>query len=250
MENQELYAGNNFRIYKYENKHYFNRRMGSPRHYINYITQGNARYVTNRGTFEFGPGDFFYIPMGLSYEIYTWGPEICVTHSCGFNLFPEARTRHFKLQTLPKEYVDEFMTIPLNFLPDTPTLVKFYALLEKLIPHLEEEEETSPLLETLSKLILENPTARIPTLARQCGLAESTLYVHIKKLTGKTPNAFRIGILMAEALRLVASTDTPVHTIAEQLGFSSVNYFRQQFKLHTSAPPTNYRKRDKLENYS
>ena len=36
---------------------------------------------------------------------------------------------------------------------------------------------------------------------------------------------------------------------ALQLGFSSVNYFRQQFKLHTSAPPASYRKRKKLKDY-
>ena len=249
MDNQQIYAGNNFRTYKYNQPRYVDRRIGSPRHYINYLVSGHCRYVTPKITLEFGPGDFFYIPMGMPSESYWWGQPSCDMHSCGFELFPEARTRRFKFQTLPKEYVDEFLTIPLNFLPDTPTLVKFYGLLEKLIPHLEEEEETSPLLETLSKLILENPTAHIPALAHQCGLAESTLYVHIKKLTGKTPNAFRIGILMAEAIRLVSSTDTPVHAIAEQLGFSSVNYFRQQFKLHTSASPTFYRKRDKLENY-
>lgn len=248
MDNQQLYARNNFRTYKYAQPCYFDRRIGSPRHYINYLSSGHCRYVTPKITLEFGPGDFYYIPIGMPYEIYTWGTDY-LSLSCGFELFPEARTKLFKFQTLPKEYIDEFLTIPLNFLPDTPTLVKFYGLLEKLIPHLEEDEKTSPLLETLSKLILENPTARIPALARHCNLAESTLYVHIKKLTGKTPNAFRMDILMAEALRLVASTDTPVHTIAEQLGFSSVNYFRQQFKLHTSAPPANYRKRDKLENY-
>lgn len=248
MNYQNIYAGNNFRTYKYDTQRYYDRRIGSPRHYINYIVSGYCRYVTPKGTFEFGPGDFFYIPMGMPYEFYAWGADH-VSHSCGFELFPEARTKRFKFQPLPKEYVAEFLSIPRNFLPDTPTLVKFYGLLEKLIPHLEEEEEASPLLETLSKLILENPNARIPALARQCGLAEATLYIHIKKLTGKTPNAFRMDILMAEALRLVASTDTPVHTIAEQLGFSSVNYFRQQFKLHTSAPPASYRKRKKLKDY-
>ena len=248
MNNQNIYAGNNFRIYKNDKPSYYDRRIGSPRHYINYLASGYCRYVTPKAAYEFGPGDFFYIPMGMPYEIYTWGADY-VSRSCGFELFPEARTRHFKFQSLPQEFAKEFLDIPLNFLPDTPTLVKFYALLEKLLPHLEEEEATSPLLEMLSKLILENPTARIPALARQCGLAEATLYVHIKKLAGKTPNAFRMGILMAEALRLVASTDIPIHDIAERLGFASVNHFRQQFKLHTSAVPTAYRNRGKLENY-
>lgn len=248
MDKQQIYAGNNFRTYKYDQPRYFDRRIGSPRHYINYLSSGYCRYVTPKTTLEFGPGDFFYVPMGMPYEIYTWGSDY-LSLSCGFELFPEARTKHFKFQALPKEYIDAFLTIPLNYLPDTPTLVKFYRLLEKLIPHLEEEEESSPLLEALSKRILENPTARIPALARQCGMAEATLYLHVKKLTGKTPNAFRMDILMAEALRLAASTDIPIHDIAEKLGFSSVNYFRQQFKLHTSEPPTNYRKRKKLKDY-
>lgn len=248
MDHQHIYAGNNFRTYSYNSPRYFDRRIGSPRHYINYLIKGNARYVTPRGTYEFGPGDFFYVPMGMSYEIYSWGTEHLL-YSCGFELFPEARTKHFKFQLLPKAFVPEFLTIPLNYLPDTPTLVKFYGLLEKLLPHLGEEDESSPLLEALSAKILEEPTARIPALARHCGLAEPTLYVHVKKLTGKTPNEYRMGVLMSEALRLVASTDIPIHTIAEQLGFSSINYFRQQFKLHTSALPTDYRKRGKLENY-
>lgn len=248
MDDQHIYKGNNFRTYKYDTQKYFDRRIGSPRHYINYIVTGYCRYVTPKGSREFGPGDFFYIPMGMPYEIYSWGADH-MSRSCGFELFPEARTKRFKFQSLPQEFVPEFLDIPLNYLPDTPTLVKFYGLLEKLLPHLEEEEESSPLLETLSKRILEDPTARIPALARHCGLAEPTLYVHVKKLTGKTPNEYRMDVLMAEALRLVASTDIPIHTIAEQLGFSSINYFREQFKRHTSALPTNYRKRGKLENY-
>ena len=242
MDQQQLYSGNNFRIYKYHEKRYFNRRMGSPRHYINYIVKGHARYITPQGVFEFGAGDFFYIPMGLPYDIYAWGSPEHEMLSCGFNLFPEARTKKFKVQHLPKEHVAEFLMIPLDRLPDTPTLVKFYTLLQKLLPHLQETSETPPLLEMLSRLILENPTYRIPALARHCGLAEPTLYVHVKKLTGKTPNEYRMGVLMAEALRLVASTDIPINEIAEQLGFSTVNYFRRQFKLYTSAVPTAYRK--------
>ncbi len=250
MENQQVYAANNFRVYAYDQNKYFNRRMGSPRHYIQYITKGHVRYVTSHKTYSFSQGDLYYLPMGLSYESYCWGAEGYEVYSCGFELFPEARTKKFKPQLLPAEFLPEFLDIPLSRLPSTPTLVKFYTLLEKLLPYLEEDEkETPPLLETLSAKILEDPTARIPALARHCGLAEPTLYVHVKKLTGKTPNEYRMDVLMVEALRLLASTDIPVHTISEQLGFSSVNYFRQQFKIHTSVSPTFYRKQGKLENY-
>ena len=191
MDNQHLYAGNNFQIYHHDEQKYFDRRMGSPRHYINYLAKGNVRYVTTRGTFEFKAGDFYYIPMGTAYEFYNWGRQNCEIHSCGFSLFPETRTKKFKFQNLPSQYIPEFLQIPLQRLPDTPTLVKFYGLLEKLLPHLQEDQIGSPLLESLTKMILQDPTARIPALARQCGLAESTLYVHIKKQTGKTPNEYR-----------------------------------------------------------
>ena len=248
MEDEHLYADNLFRIYKYSTNHYANRRMGSARHYINYITRGHCRYVTAKETVEFKKGDFFYMPMGLCYESHAWGEQGFEMYSCGFCLFPEARMRSFKLQKLPDNFVSAFLQIPLNLLPDSATLSAFYGLLSKLLPFMEEDTtETPPLLEKLSGLVLHNPSARIPELARQCDLAESTLYLHVKELSGKTPNEYRLDVLMAEAVRLLASTDIPVQTIADRLGFSSANYFRLLLKKHTNLTPTQLRKRPRLD---
>lgn len=251
MDTEQLYSTNNFRIYRYEKSYYADRRMGYPRHYINYVARGRSRVVTENGTFETVTGALYYIPMGFAAEIYSWSEDYIQTHSCGFVLFPEARRKRFKYQRLPDHLIPEFLSIPLNRLPDTATLAAFYVFLEKVIPYLEEDETVvkAPLLEKLSALILQEPTARIPALAHKCDLAESTLYVHVKKLTGKTPNEYRMDVLMAEAIRLLASTDIPVSRISERLGFGSVIYFRQVLKKYTTLSPSRFRNRPKLDEF-
>lgn len=246
MDSQYLYAGYNFRIYTH-NGHYTDRRTGSARHYINYIVKGRSRYITPSGTYEVGQGTLFYIPMGLPYELYSWCDDTFELRSCGFTIFPEARNKKFMFQTLPQEFVDEFLQLPLNFLPDSKTLCAFYGFLDRLVPYMEEAPHRPPLLEKLSALILADPLARIPALAQQCGLAESTLFLNVKKLTGKTPNEYKTEVLIGEALRLLASTDIPIHEISEKLGFNSTNYFRELFKKHTKQTPSHFRVRPKLD---
>ena len=246
MDTQYLYDGNNFKVYIHEGR-YTNRKMGSARHYLNCITKGRSKYITPSGTVEIGPGTLFYIPMGMPYEVVSW-PDAGVfeLHSCGFVLFPETKNKNFKFQTLPDEFVEEFLQIPLNQQPDSKTISVFYGLVDRLLPYMEVQEQAPKLLEKLSKLILEDPMARIPDLAQRCGMSESSLFMNVKKLAGKTPNEYRIDVLIAEAVRLLASTDVPIHEIHERLGFNSANYFRELFKKYMILTPYNFRIRSRI----
>lgn len=248
MNVEQLLQTNYFKIYRQPAGYYGDRRVGMPRHYINYRVRGCSRYVTEDGVLEVGPGDLYYVPMGLHAELFGVGEEPAETISCGFILFPEARKRRFCLQKLPPEFIPDIQKIPMNYLPDTDALAQLYGLLSKLLPHMKEKSATTPpLLKKLSNLILQDPLARIPALARECGVSESSLYVHVKALSGKTPNDFRMDILMSEAIRLLASSDIPVNLVAEQLGFSSANYFRKVFREHTGLTPSQLRKRPTLD---
>ena len=248
MDMEQLLQTNYFRTYYRAVGYYADRRVGTPRHYINYRIRGCSRYVTQDSVLEVGPGDLYYVPMGLQVEIFGVGEEPAETISCGFMLFPEARKKRFCLQKLPREFIPEIQKIPTNYLPDTMALAQLYTLLSKLLPHMKEETVTTPaLLEKLSELIRQDPSARVPTLAKECGVSESSLYVQVKALSGKTPNEFRMDVVMSEALRLLASSDIPVHLLADQLGFSSANYFRKVFREHTGLTPTRLRNRPTLD---
>ena len=248
MDVEQLLQTNYFRIYRHPAGYYADRRVGMPRHYINYRIRGRTRYVTEDGVLEVGPGDLYYIPMGMKAEMFDGVDEPTETMSCGFILFPEARKRRFCPQKLPAQFIPDIQKIPMNYLPDTDALAQLYSLLARLLPHMKEEAVTTPaLLEKLSSLIRQDPSARIPTLAKECGVSESSLYVQVKELSGKTPNEFRMDVVISEAIRLLASSDIPIHLVAERLGFSSSNYFRKVFLEHTGLTPSRLRNRPTLD---
>ena len=248
MDMDQLLQTNYFKLYRHPAGYYSDRRVGMPRHYINYRIRGCSRYVAENSMLEVGPGDLYYVPMGLKAEVFTVGDDPIETISCGFILFPEARKRRFCIQKLPSEFIPDIQKIPMNYLPDTDALAQLYSLLSKLLPHMKEETITTPaLLEKLSELIRKDPSARVPNLAKECGVSESSLYVQVKALSGKTPNEFRMDVVMSEAIRMLASSDIPVNLLAEQLGFSSANYFRKVFREHTGLTPSRLRNRPTLD---
>jgi AraC-like DNA-binding protein len=60
---------------------------------------------------------------------------------------------------------------------------------------------------------------------------------------GTSPIAYRNARRLAEARHLLQSTDIPVHEIARQVGFSSVQEFNRLFRRESGVTPTRYRAR-------
>jgi AraC-like DNA-binding protein len=85
--------------------------------------------------------------------------------------------------------------------------------------------------------------ASIATLSRLCGMNIDHLRERFERAYGLTPLAYRQGKRLGEAMRLLASTDSPVQAIARQLGFSSVSHFCARFRAHFGQTPLHARSR-------
>ena len=74
------------------------------------------------------------------------------------------------------------------------------------------------------------------------GVRYSKSYVKnkFKKETGKSIVQYFIGMKIEKAKKLLSFGDKTVNEVSDILGFSSVQYFCRQFKLHTDMTPTTY----------
>jgi AraC-like DNA-binding protein len=74
-------------------------------------------------------------------------------------------------------------------------------------------------------------------------VSRSYLYELFKKEKNFTPGEFLVMIKMVRSASLLEEDDvSPVKTIAQRMGFSTLDYFKKVFKAHFGTTPTRYRK--------
>lgn len=81
------------------------------------------------------------------------------------------------------------------------------------------------------------------SLAKQFGLGRSSLSRLFSHVMGQSPIAYLIGIRIAKASALLASTDLKITEVAFRTGFSDSNYFSRQFKKQCEMTPKEYRQK-------
>ena len=85
----------------------------------------------------------------------------------------------------------------------------------------------------------------LDVLCRHFYLSPKQLHSVIKKATGLTPKQYVIQQRIAEAKRLLTTTDLPIQHIAESVGIPDYSYFIKVFKSVTGHTPTHVRKQQK-----
>lgn len=218
-----------------------NREKGSFRHYLHYLVKGSGVYYTEQGPFTVQAGEFFYLPMDISYTNQLQDRHII---SCGFTHFPESIDRSFLPQKLPDRFIPQFLEIPKNIIPDSAALAMFYNLLSQLIPYMKaaETDYAATLVEKLRIFIWRNYKCQVKDMANYCRMSVPNLYRVLSESGCKTPNQLKQEVLVQKAMLWLADTTNSVERISDQLGFSSANYFRKIFKEHTGKSPRQYRK--------
>jgi AraC-like DNA-binding protein len=101
-----------------------------------------------------------------------------------------------------------------------------------------------PWLEKLMSL-LEDPDAPAPdydALARQVGMALSTLRRRFRKHAGTPLHRYILELRMSKARQMAGNTDLPFKDIAERLGYDNPFYFSRQFHKFHGVPPGTYRR--------
>lgn len=86
----------------------------------------------------------------------------------------------------------------------------------------------------------------IETLSDMITVSPDYFTKMFKDSIGKTPIDYINGIRINHALRLLATTETPINDISDSLGFSNPNYFHKIFKQYMLTSPLAYRKSSKL----
>lgn len=81
----------------------------------------------------------------------------------------------------------------------------------------------------------------LPRLAEQAGYSERQFLRLFREILGTTPNRYLVGLRIAQAKRLLATTALPVGEIAWRCGYDDQNYFARQFKAQTGQTPSIYR---------
>lgn len=243
MKGVEFFDSFFFTRYVYKRYHHTDAACGANRHFLGMMEKGRCRIVSEGRTIEAGPGEVFYIPMGLPYQSYWYSDEEVVLRSYGFDWFPEGQDGDFLLQVLPAELTPLLEAVPITGRPDSESLGALFSAISHLLPHMERSgKEKNRCIWTDAVAYLQaHPEATAGEMARHCGVSESSLYASFKR-HGSTPNQTRQELLVRQAKLLLTTTDSSVQEISDQLGFSSSSYFRKILYRYTGRTPTQIRR--------
>jgi LacI family transcriptional regulator len=84
---------------------------------------------------------------------------------------------------------------------------------------------------------------RVEDVARASRLSLSSLKTRFKTVVGRPVHAELQRLRLAEARRLLATTDLPVKKVASRAGFADISHFTTAFRKHAGVPPAKYRSR-------
>ncbi len=220
--------------------------LGAQRNFIGMIIKGSGQLVAAEKILDLKKGEPFFIPMGCKYHSH-WFPENGEVswHSLGFELFPLPRDKKPTIQKLcfNKSAEQHFENIVSNYSVNSGSIGSLYMLLSDLESTLQyEKNRRNPTVEAAMNLINRDPFLSMSSVAKSCGVSESTLYSVFRNLQGFSPNFARQRVLCEKAVRLLETTDCPIEEISNELGFSSSSYFRKVMRLHTGLTPREIRK--------
>ena len=86
----------------------------------------------------------------------------------------------------------------------------------------------------------------IETMAEMITVSPDYFTKMFKDSIGKTPIDYINALRINRAMQMLATTDTSVNDISDQLGFSNSNYFHKIFKQYMETSPAAYRKMVKM----
>ncbi len=82
----------------------------------------------------------------------------------------------------------------------------------------------------------------LENLAKMIGFTPNYFSRRFKARYGTTPITYQHRLRMQAAANLLLTTEQPIKTIADQVGFSDIYFFSRMFKKYKGAPPGTFRK--------
>lgn len=225
-------------------------RQGINAHFFAYMISGNCKIVTEAETVYIKSGEFFYLPANCKYRSFWEGePEIKFA-SLGFLYLPNFSKGIYPPQTVPYDELSAslFLRIAPKSNPTAKDIGLLYTLIGNLLPKMKKSSacKREEIIEKAQSVLMENPFADIPRVAKECAVSEASLYSAFSKKSDLTPNKLKNRILLEKAKDALITTDKSVESICDELKFSSTSYFRKKFKEYFGTTPTEIRRRSRL----
>lgn len=221
--------------------HTDNRGSGVQTHYLAYMLSGRARLTSAHEDITVQTGEMLYIPLHCRYQSYWYGHPDVSWISLAFRSFPDPQHRVFPLQRIvpTDDDRDRMLAIPRNKPADCASVARLLMLLGQLLPRMQptEPDPQAARIRLSVQYMEAHPHASVPELARKSGMSESAYYALFRTVTGRTPCAMKQKILAEQAAALLTTTDLPIETISDRLGFSSAAYFRKVLHAQLGASP-------------
>ncbi len=240
MDDRTFTEGFIFRTITFDRYHYTDNRAGAPHHYLARMLTGHCRLVGIQETVEVEAGEVFYIPRGCSYQSYWYGePEVRFI-SLGFLCLPNFEKKTYTLQVMPahSEALALFDALTTAYPTTARDIGLFYTLAGELLPAMADRPQgrAEAIVQQTRTHLLAHPHATPAELAQMCAVSTASLYAAFQHASGLTLQQLRQQLLLDKARELLLSSDCPIETISDQLGYSSPSYFRKKFyqQFHTT----------------
>ena len=209
--------------------------------------KGRIRFDFADGQVTAKPGDLIFLPKGIRYEACI-PPEFGKTEDYLINFdtgapLPAVCAHPVKLlHTDSHELMDLFdRIIQRRLSSELYTTGLFYFLLDKITEEYRTyTNKSNSFLSQAEKLLVSSDNLSIREIASVCGISESGLRSHFRKVYGTSPQQYRMNAKIDRAKYLLEATDLSVYEIADQLGFYDEAYFCKMFRKTTGCSPKKY----------
>ena len=248
---------------------------------IIFVTSGSASYITEDAEYKVGPGMMFYRPAGKR-SLYRWETDqasfalisfVCPSEAMNtfagepFFLCEEERATLLDLMQTAARICEPVKRSEgvrgMQLRSDVPSVVLnfVYASLERFLimvycrrNHIEllvdESQKVNRHLDELGlvndvkRYLSENlsETMTLSSVAEHFLISQTALKKKFHAETGQGVIEYFTYLRIQKAKQMISTTTQSFTEIAEELGFSSVNYFSKVFKEKVGMTPTEYSK--------
>lgn len=237
---------------------------GTPNWFLTYTRAGAGQYLINGQTLHCEAGDIILLSPGTLHDYATstetklwdfyWAHFQPRDYWLDWLSFPESapglRKQSIPLNQLGNEIEDAFQRL-LKRSQRSGTWQASLSenALEEIIILIAQEaaHSSSHIFDTRIATVMQiirdryHEPLTVNSLAKVVGLSPSRLAHLFKAETGSALIATIIAFRLRQAARLLAFTDLPISSIANEVGFESSFYFSRQFRLHYGCSPRSYR---------
>jgi AraC-like DNA-binding protein len=245
------------------------------------IQRGTVRFRIGAEIIELSGGDFLYIPAGSVFSAEAvsgegslrgiiFDKEIIESNMENYEeellymfyvqsenrvkMFGASHPASLILKRCMREAYDEYLSkdvcyklpIRANIYLMMTSLLRYYCgsknELDRMIYH--NVMRLRPIISYISEHYKEK--IYIETMSEMITVSPDYFTKMFKDSIGKTPIDYINALRINRAMQMLATTDTSVNDISDELGFSNSNYFHKIFKQYMETSPAAYRKMVKM----